>query len=323
MEYERIVTQFLQGIWAIDENKLREIAAFLAAKANGAELPHYQARTAPPARVIEVAAGHSGKGARAAVAILPIYGTIVHRANLATDFSGGTSLEKATQQLRSFVADPSVGSIVLDVDSLGGSVYGLEEFADELRKANSIKQVTAVANPVAASAAYWILSQAGEAVVTPSGEVGSIGVLAVHEDVSKFLETRGVKTTMIKAGRYKGDTAPQFPLNDDARTYVQKNVDAYFDKFVSAVSRGRDVSSKEVRNGFGEGRMVLAAGALKMNMIDRVATLDDTIARIASSPSGLSAADERRRRLYRADTPTAISRLSVEDECRRNAMKYR
>ena len=75
-------------------------------------------------------------------------------------------------------ADSSIGAIVLNIDSPGGSVYGVEELADKIYKARGTKPVYAVANSLAASAAYWIGSAASQLYVTPSGEVGSIGVLA-------------------------------------------------------------------------------------------------------------------------------------------------
>ena len=89
--------------------------------------------------------------------------------------------------------EPSISAIVLDVDSPGGSVFGVEELATEIRAARGTKPVVAVANSMAASAAYWIASQADELVITPGGMVGSIGVLTAHEDISKAQEMAGIK----------------------------------------------------------------------------------------------------------------------------------
>jgi protease-4 len=79
---------------------------------------------------------------------------------------------------------------------------------------------------------------------------------------------------MITAGRYKGELADYLPLSDDARNFIQSQVSAYYEKFVA---EGRGVSSGDVRNGFGQGRMVLAREAFRARMVDRVATFDETV----------------------------------------------
>ncbi|WP_052688250.1 S49 family peptidase [Xanthomonas sp. MUS 060] len=97
--------------------------------------------------------------------------------------------------LRQALADDTVSQILIDIDSPGGSVYGVAELADQIQSARSIKPVVAVANSLAASAAYWIGCAAGELYVTPGGEVGSIGVWQAHFDYSQALAADGVTPT--------------------------------------------------------------------------------------------------------------------------------
>ena len=156
---------------------------------------------------------------------------------------------------------------------------GVEELSAEIFQARGQKPITAVANSLAASAAYWIATAADELVVTPSGEVGSIGVFAAHEDVSGMLEQAGVKVNLVSAGRYKTEGNPFEPLTEEARASIQGRVDEYYEQFVSAVARNRGVKRSEVRNGFGEGRVVGAKQAVSLGMADRVGTLDETINR--------------------------------------------
>jgi ClpP class serine protease len=150
--------------------------------------------------------------------------------------------------------------------------------------------VIAFANPMAASAAYWIGSQADELVVTPSGEVGSIGVLALHEDWSRAYDAAGVTPTFISAGKYKTDGNELEPLGEDAKAAIQARVDDYYSTFVKAVSRGRGIGAGEVRSGFGQGRLVGAAEAVKLGMADREGTLEDAISR-ASRPAASKRAE--------------------------------
>lgn len=234
----------------------------------------------------------SGRG----VAVVPVYGVLAHRAYAVANTSRPlTSTETLAQQLRAVAADPEVGTIVMDVDSPGGSVFGVQELGDVLAdiRGNSGKHLVAVANNMAASGGYWIASQAHELVVTPSGMVGSIGVIVPHTDNSAMRERVGVKTEYISAGKYKAEGFNDGPLTDEARAHLQGQVDAYYAAFTKAVARGRGVDVSTVRGeAFGEGRMRLAAEAVKAGMADRVATLEDTIARYArvrSAPAGMRA----------------------------------
>ena len=145
----------------------------------------------------------------------------------------------------------------MDVDSPGGSVFGLKELSQKIFDARGTKPIYAVANSMAGSAAYYIASAADQMIVTPSGEVGSIGTIAIHEDMSVALENEGVKITVIKAGRFKGEGNNFEPLSEEAISNAKREVDAYYGQFVDAVARNRGVSPKAVRNGFGEGRMVM------------------------------------------------------------------
>ena len=130
----------------------------------------------------------------------------------------------------------------------------------------------------------WIASAADEIVLTSSSEVGSIGIVGVHDDVSAALERMGVRKTIISAGKYKVEGNPFGPLSDEAREHRQSVADSYYDDFVRAIARNRGASLSAVRDGFGQGRMVRADAAIAEGMADRVASLDETIARFATVP---------------------------------------
>jgi signal peptide peptidase SppA len=226
-----------------------------------------------------------------------------------SQISGGTSIDKLTAQFRQALSDRSVSSIVFDIDSPGGGVGGVPELADEIYGSRSQKKTIAVANGMAGSAAYWLGASASEMVVVPSGEVGSIGVFCAHEDLSKAIEAEGVKISLISAGKFKVDGNPYEALSDSARADMQSRVEAYYSMFANTVARGRRASQREVRDGFGQGRMVLAAQAVKCGMVDRVATMDDTLARL----TGTAVAGENKR--LDASTPMkslALRRMDLD-----------
>jgi len=279
VKYAAVLRAALETPWAILPEKLTEIAAFLALKAGGVDID-LKAAGIP-------IQGKRGDMRRAgSVALIPVWGTIAHRADWLNDASGGTSTERVAAMLRTAIADASVSAIVLDVNSPGGSVGGVTELAAEIRAAREEKRIVAIANAMAGSAAYWLAAQASELWVTPSGKVGSIGVYAAHEDISKALETEGVKVTLVSAGKFKTEASPFTQLSEEAHAAIQADVDTYYSMFVRDVARGRGAAPAAVKSGFGQGRMVTAAAAVEERMADRVGTLDELLVKLTGRKQG-------------------------------------
>jgi signal peptide peptidase SppA len=209
-----------------------------------------------------------------------MYGLISQRMGLMSYMSGGTSIDEMRATLREALDDSDVRAIVFDIDSPGGSVDGITEFATELRAARAgDKPIIGQVNTLAASAAYWLATQMSEVVITPSGEVGSIGVFAVHEDYSKADEMMGVKTTLVSAGKFKVEGNEFEPLTDEARAAIQEQVDTFYQSFVADVAKGRGITTTVVADGYGEGRTMLAKKALAAGMVDRIDTIEATVRR--------------------------------------------
>lgn len=271
--YPRIFSAVFGQCWAIMPEKLLAMVDFLRMKVEGAAISPgispvtIDARARPEAK-------RTGNG----VAVLPVFGVLAHRMNLMTEISGGTSTEILGQWFDSAVGDKSVGTIVLDIDSPGGSVHGLQELSDKIYRARGEKTIVAVANDLAASAAYYIATAADRVVVTPGGLVGSVGTVAVHTETSKMDEEVGVKHTLIHAGKNKVDGNPYEPLSDSGREDVQRLVDEYYGQFVSDVARNRAVKKSDVLRDFGQGRVYGGREAIDRGMADKVGTLDATLA---------------------------------------------
>jgi signal peptide peptidase SppA len=229
------------------------------------------------------------------VAVVPLKGVITPQVSLLSLlFGGGSSLMDFREGLRSAVGNPDVGTVVMDIDSPGGLVDLVPETAAEIRAARGKKKIISVSNPMSASAAYWLASQADEVVVTPSGEAGSIGVYCEHRDLSGALEKAGLKPTLVSAGKYKVEGNPYEPLDDEARAALQDSVDEYYGMFVKDVAEGRGVKVSDVKSGYGEGRVLGARRAVEANLADRVDSLEGTLSRLTgrrSAPQSANAAD--------------------------------
>lgn len=273
MKYEHIISYVASTLWAIEESKLAEILSILAFRASGQTFSAEEIA----ARIGGGSRGVASQGG--GVAIVPIHGVIAHRIGGMDDASGGASTERIGAMLRAAHANPDVGSIVLDVNSPGGTVPGVQELAAEVfaMRGKGTKKIVAHVNSLAASAAYWIASQADEIVSTPSGSAGSIGVFTAHQDLSKALEKAGVDVTLISAGKFKVEGHPFAPLSDEGKAFLQARVDEAYGQFVKDVARGRGATAADVRIGYGEGRVLTAKDAKAAGLIDRVATFDETV----------------------------------------------
>lgn len=281
MSRHRLIEAFYGTPWAIVPDRIPVMRAVLHRWASGEKLSAEEIAAAVGDAPIRAAERRQQTGPRG-VGVLPILGVMAQR-TAGNVSEPGTSTDRVRSQFAQMVAHPDIGAIVLDIDSPGGSVYGLQALWDDIMAARGEKKIIAQANSLAASAAYYIASAAEEIVVSPGGEVGSIGVIAAHEDHSNALEQSGVGVTLITAGKYKGEGNPFGPLTEEGRADMQARVDAYYGQFVTAVAKGRGVKAAEVREGFGQGRVVGADRAVAEGMADRIDTLEGTLSRLTRS----------------------------------------
>ena len=275
MKYQHVLGYVASQLWAIDSGKLHELLGVLAFRAAG----HTFTAEEIQARIGD-GGGPSSATQRGAVAVIPVRGVIAHRMGAMDDTSGGTSCERIGAMIDQAAADASVGTILYDFETPGGTVTGCQELAAKMLGLRGVKTQVAMINGLAASAGYWLASQCDEIVSIPSGVAGSIGVFCAHEDLSAALEQEGIKVTLISCGKYKTAGNPLEPLSDAERAVIQARVDTAYGQFVKDVARGRGVSPSDVRKGYGEGRALTAADAKAAGLIDRIATFDDTLARL-------------------------------------------
>lgn len=304
MKYQHVIAEALKTPWALRPSVLQEYAALLAFRASGGRLSDDEITARIKAGQEKVAA--RGGGARVGdVAVMPIIGTFLSRASAMQDVSATSSTQQMEAAFKALVADESIGAVVLDFDTPGGEVGGVAQFSDTVFNARGKKPIIGIASPQAASAGYWIFSSVDHGLVVPDGEVGSIGVWTMHQNLAKFLEDAGIGIELIQYGEHKTEGHPFGPLTDEARAFIKKRVDEYGRMFDRDVARGRGVSQATVRDSFGGGRMFGAEEAVKLGMADAVGTLDDAIALAAKRAKSKAARAEGGGRIVaRADLET-------------------
>lgn len=293
-----------RNLWALKA----EARGTMRALMRGGFNPQWSALTMG-AKAAEVRRVSSTQRTTGAVAVIPLCGVLTPRGSwLSMLFGGGAGgLQGFREAFGRAVNDPDIGAIVLDVDSPGGMVDLCPETAADVYNARGTKPIIAIANTCAASGAYWIAAQADELVVTPSGDVGSIGVYMLHEDYSGWNDRVGIDPTFITAtdSPYKVDGNMEEPLSESARADWQAQVDDIMGTFAGSVAQARGITVEQVIETYGGGRCLLADRALEAGMVDRIATFEDVVAELLAPtvPGGATAS---------ADTVTLRSYLDEQ-----------
>jgi len=207
------------------------------------------------------------------IAIIPVVGTLVSRSGYLGAASGLTAYSDIAESIEAAATDPGIRAILLDVDSSGGEVGGLFDLVDHIQAIRSQcgKPIWAVADEAALSAAYAIACTADRLYVTQTGEVGSIGVVAVHRDESGADAQAGLAWTFVHAGACKVDGNPHQPLSDSARASLQADVDSLYGRFVDLVAKCRKTSPGVIRAT--EATVYRGNQAVAAGLADKVGTL--------------------------------------------------
>lgn len=259
------------SLWAMEPAALRSLAEKIAA----AKAAPADKRTPAEERGLEIVDG---------VAQIDIRGTIVPTSPWWADFFGIriASVSRIRADLQAALADNSVSSIALLVNSPGGNVEGIDDLAAEIRSARKRKAIHAAVEGTAASAAYWLASQASTISAPRTADVGSIGVYGVAVDMSAAAEAQGYKVHVIRSGPDKGAGVPGAPITDEQLASMQEQIDDLAEIFVQAVSGGRGLPRAKVRE-LATGRSWLGSRASELGLIDTIETADAAVRRAAKA----------------------------------------
>ena len=176
------------------------------------------------------------------------------------------SMEEPASALQHAAADPAVHTILLDIDSPGGTVNGTPELAQVVRTIAKDKHVYAFTAGQCCSAAYWVASQADVIYAAPSATVGSIGVILPVVDSSALYDRCGLKMEVFSAGKYKSTGMDGTSLTEEQRDRLTQQVNATWARFKQAVTRRRSISEDDM-----EGQTFYGLEARDRHLIDACA----------------------------------------------------
>lgn len=228
-------------------------------------------------------------------ATIPIRGVMTKNPGFFTRFFGGTSTRMVQKAVEIAAADKGVDTVIMPVDSPGGSVDGLAELGDAVFKARESVTVIGQVEGLCASAAYYPISQADKVFAGRMDMIGSIGTRLVLFDESKAFEEAGIETVVIDTGAFKSIGEPGTEVTDEQKAELQKTVNLFFADFKAVIARGRGRRLSAARlDEVADGRVFLADEAKALGLIDGIQTLDVTINKL-SARRGRAQANNRLR----------------------------
>jgi capsid assembly protease len=268
MAHQRILEYLFSNHWAI----LPEVLQTILSIAQGEnESPEAVAeRLGRPLQNTRTVINREG------VAVLPVSGPIFRYANVLTEVSGATSVEVLATDFRAAEDDPDIRGIALDIDTPGGQIAGISEFADQI--ANAGKPTVAYISDLGASAGYWIASAADQVIIRDTAAAGSVGVVAT---LRRDKKDDRIQIISSQSPRKRVD-----PETEDGRAVLQAVVDDIADVFIGRVASYRDVSVEHVLEHFGQGGLLVGRKAVRAGLADGLGSLESIIAGLAGKSLG-------------------------------------
>lgn len=194
------------------------------------------------------------------------------------EWLGMTGYPEIREAMISAATDASVQHIILDIDSGGGAVSGVDDTAKLIRLVHdNVKPVTAFTDGSMYSAAYWLGSSAGEVYASKAAGMGSIGVIATHMERSEMLKEAGIGVTVVRAGKYKALANGVEKLTEEGKAQIQAGVDAAYKIFVGHVAEMRGKSYEFADSVMAQGREFYGQAGADAGLVDGIKSFDQVM----------------------------------------------
>lgn len=284
MKYPHLAAQIFNTPLLIHPQKLDAIIAGLGERLLGTKLENEPELALPP-ELFSTRRGNkaeNGYVVHDGVAVIFASGALVHRTRFdASDSSYFLGYDKLASQLEAAVADDDVHAVLQVYDSPGGEVAGAFEYSDRIQALRGQKPIWAMADGMAASAAYLAASAFDQIAVSTTGYLGSIGVVLRHVDLSRALANEGVQVTQIFAGAHKIDGNQFQQLPQSVQADLQAEVDSLYGMFVEAVGKSRPKLGADAARAT-QARTYRGADAVGAGLADRVSTTDQMLSELVA-----------------------------------------
>jgi protease IV len=196
----------------------------------------------------------------------------------------------AVEQLNQFGKDENIKAVIVRINSPGGSVAPSQEIHDAVIQLKKKKKVIASMGSVAASGGYMIACAAEKIVANPGTITGSISAVMHFANVEELMKKIGLKTSVIKSGKYKDIGSPTREMTDEEKVLIQELVDDIYDQFLETVASDRKISKEELRK-IADGRVFSGRQAQKLGLVDYVGDMGYAV-ELAGKMSGIQGKPE-------------------------------
>lgn len=213
------------------------------------------------------------------VATISIKGSLTNDGDATwNEWMGMTGYPEIREAVIAAATDASVQHIILDIDSGGGAVSGVDDTAKLIRLVHdNVKPVTAFTDGSMYSAAYWLGSSAGEVYASKAAGMGSIGVIATHMERSEMLKEAGIGVTVVRAGKYKALANGVEKLTEEGKAQIQAGVDAAYKIFVGHVAEMRGKSYEFADSVMAQGREFYGQAGADAGLVDGIKSFDQVM----------------------------------------------
>jgi protease-4 len=203
-----------------------------------------------------------------------IYGTgPIHTGEGAYQTMGGSTIARALRTVRK---DKSIAAVVFRVDSPGGSAVGSDVIWREVYLTKKEKPIVVSMSDMAGSGGYWVSMAADKIVAQPQSFTGSIGVITGKFNMARLYEKLGITSEKITYGERAAIYSTHRGLTSEERALLKKEILWIYDKFLTKVAEGRDMSKEEVDR-IGKGRVWTGSQAKENGLVDELGGLSRAI----------------------------------------------
>jgi len=182
------------------------------------------------------------------------------------------SSEDITGKIKLANEDPKIKTIIVEVDSPGGSIVAGEEIDNAIK--NSEKPVIAIIRDIGASASLWAISSADKIYASENSTIGSIGVTSSYMSNAIKNKKDGITYEALSSGKFKDSGSPDKELTTEERALILRDINLAFNNFVKAISLNRNIDIGKVKS-VADGSTFLGTKAKELGLIDEIGGLID------------------------------------------------
>lgn len=211
------------------------------------------------------------------VAVIRITGSLVNKDSPYLKYYGMTGYPEIQRAFVQAYNDSAVKSIVIDADSGGGAVNGVDDTVTLIRQVGASKPVLTFAGGTMASAMYWIGSTASHIGASRTSLVGSIGVMATFMEYTEAMKSAGVFAKVFRAGQYKALANPMEKLTPEAEAQINKSIQATYAIFRDTVAENRRVTVEFAESTMAQGREFVGQEAVAARLVDEITSFSNIV----------------------------------------------